>query len=291
VDACIQSSPLWSLFTILCLLQPVQNAEDPLFAQFIDSIGDGAGPNVSLDMLQITSSLTDMAEFVFPNSVLQDPLSCLKRAVLAPTHVQVDKYNDMILHHVEGETQTYLVADSIKEADEYGLSMPSACLDYVMQQTPPGLPTSSHRLVIKVGGMYRLLQNFSIDKGLVKNVQVVVTEVGTCLITIRIVQYNTGPLQAEEEILLPRITFTHILHSGHTLSCQQFPLMPAYCATFNSCQGLNLDVVAVDLMRPVLSHGQLYTTLSRIRHRSHARIRLQPDETTTTNVTYHELLL
>jgi hypothetical protein len=178
----------------------------------------------------------------------------------------------MILHCIEGETRTYLAADSIKEADECGLSLPSVCLDYVTRQTPPGLP--SHRLMIKKGAMYQLLWNFLIDKGLVKNVQVVVTEVGTSLITVRIVQDNASPLQVEKEILLPCITFTHLLHSGHMLSRQQFPLMMTYCTTFNSCQGLNLDAVAVDLTRPVFSHGQLYIALSRIRHHLHTRIRL-----------------
>jgi ATP-dependent DNA helicase PIF1 len=289
VDASIQASPLWSHFSILHLVRPVRNAEDPLFADFVNSIGDGAGPDVSLEMLQVTSSITEMAHFAFPDELLHDPYSCLRRAILAPTHKQVDEYNDMILHRLHGDSRTYLAADSIKEADECGLSSPSACLDYVARQTPTGIP--SHRLLIKIGGIYRLLRNFSISKGLVKNVRVVITQLGTRLITVRIIQDNTLGQQMDEEILLLRITFTHILHSGHTLCRRQFPLMPAYCTTFNSCQGLNLDAVAVDLTRPVFSHGQLYTVLSRIRHRSHARIRLQADEKTTTNITYEELLL
>lgn len=65
-------------------------------------------------------------------------------------------------------------------------------------------------------------------------------------------------------ILLPRISFTHSLRSGHTLLRRQFPLAPAYATTFNSCQGLTLDRVGVDLTVPMFSHGQLYTALSRI---------------------------
>jgi hypothetical protein len=59
------------------------------------------------------------------------------------------------------------------------------------------------------------------------------------------------------------------------LRCQ-FPLAPAYATTFNSCQGLTLDIVGVDLTRPVFSHGQLYTALSRIRHHNDAKVRLHP---------------
>ncbi|KAI6019284.1 hypothetical protein PISMIDRAFT_121718, partial [Pisolithus microcarpus 441] len=71
----------------------------------------------------------------------------------------------------------------------------------------------------------------------------------------------------------------------------QFPLAPAYASTFNSCQGLTLDSVGLDLTNPVFSHGQLYTALSRVRHRDHACVLSCNDEDTTTNVTYHEILL
>ena len=82
---------------------------------------------------------------------------------------------------------------------------------------------------------------------------------------------------------------THQSPSGHTLFCKQFPLAPAYATTFNSCQGLTLDRVALDLTRPVFSHGQLYTALTRVRTRFHAIVRLTPGESTARNVTYNEL--
>ena len=93
-----------------------------------------------------------------------------------------------------------------------------------------------------------------------------------------------------EDILIPRITFIAELPSGYTLHRRQFPLAPSYATTFNSCQGMTLDTVGVDLTRPVFSHGQLYTALSRIRNRSRAMVRLRPGENSTTNVTYNELL-
>jgi hypothetical protein len=68
-------------------------------------------------------------------------------------------------------------------------------------------------------------------------------------------------------------------------------LAPAYATTFNSCQGLTLEIVEVDLTRPVFSHGQLYTAPSRIRHHNDAKAHLCPGETTTTNVTYQEILI
>jgi hypothetical protein len=95
----------------------------------------------------------------------------------------------------------------------------------------------------------------------------------------------------DKDILLPQISFTCILPSGHTLLRRQFPLTLGYATTFNSCQGLNLNHVGVDITYPVFSHSQLYTALSRIRDRTCAIIRVRPGESLTINVTYHELLL
>ncbi|KZT26333.1 hypothetical protein NEOLEDRAFT_1063494 [Neolentinus lepideus HHB14362 ss-1] len=110
-------------------------------------------------------------------------------------------------------------------------------------------------------------------------------------------QLGTEPAQSlpspiySRHVLIPRINFTYQLPSGHTLLQRQFPLALAYTTTFNSCQGLTLDKVGIDLTRPVFSHGQLYTALSRIRTRYDGMVRMRAGETSTKNVTYHELLL
>ncbi|EPS96288.1 hypothetical protein FOMPIDRAFT_39513 [Fomitopsis schrenkii] len=133
--------------------------------------------------------------------------------------------------------------------------------------------------------------NYAPDRGLVKNTRVVVRAVGKRVVTVRILRGLAGVSVVEaEDILISRIAFSTPLASGHTLVRRQFPLAPAYATTFNSCQGLTLDTVGVDLTRPVFSHGQLYTALSRIRHRSHARVRLRPGHSMTRNVTYREIL-
>ena len=290
VNACIQKSPIWPEFVIKKLIRPIRNAEDPDFSNYVNHIGDGAGPEIRLDMLQTTTNASELTAFVFPSDILNQPLQCLKRAILAPTHVQVDSYNNEILSRVDGISRTYFAADSLKEIDGTGIQSPDSTLDYVARQNPQGLP--NHSLTVKTNGIYRLLRNFSLDRGLVKNVRVVVTGVGVHIISVKIVrEQSTMDAQDDEEILIPRITFTHDLSNGYTLIRRQFPLSPAYATTFNSCQGLNLDYVGIDLTRPVFSHGQLYTALSRIKNRTRAKIRLRPGEESTTNVTYHEILL
>ena len=291
VDACIKSSPLWSLFHIYTLIQPIRNAEDIPFSEWVDAIGDGTLVEVPLlHMLPVANTAEELIDFVFPPDILLHPEACLKRSILAPTNRQISHYNELVLDRLMGNEKTFYAADTLKEADECGLISPDSTLDYVARQTPPGLP--DHELKIKTNAVYRLLRNFSVDQQLVKNVRVVVTDVGTRLITVRIIREHALSTQGMyEDVLIPRISFTHKLPSGHTLLRRQFPLAPAYATTFNSCQGLTLDRVAIDLTRPVFSHGQLYTALTRIRNRTHSLVRLRPGENSTTNVTYHELLL
>jgi hypothetical protein len=274
------------------LTELIRNAEDLEFAEFVDAIGDGAGPEVQLNMLQTVHSPKDLIDFVYPIHILSNPLDCLKRAILAPTNQQVDSFNKTILDAIPGMSRTYLPADSLKEVEEAGLTSPDSVLDYIAKHTPPGMPP--HSLTIKTNSVFRLLRNFSLDLGLVKNVRVVVIDVGVRIVTVRLLRGMSGGNGAyvdSEDILIPRISFTATLSSGHTLLRHQFPLAPAYSTTFNSCQGLTLDVIGVHLRRPVFSHGQLYTALSRIRHRNHARVLLRPGELYTTNVTYPEILV
>jgi hypothetical protein len=102
VDASIKSSRLFSCFTVARLTEPIRNAEDLEFAAFVDTIGDGAGPEVQLDMLQTVYSAEELASCVYPTEVLGDPLACLKRAILAPTNQQVDTFNKTILKDIPG---------------------------------------------------------------------------------------------------------------------------------------------------------------------------------------------
>jgi hypothetical protein len=223
---------------------------------------------------------------------------------LAPTNAQVDQYNSTVLNLLTSTSRQYNAADALEEHIEAveaaninpdvdsdsPLPNPDAVLDYVRYRRPNGMP--DYNLTMKVGGVYRLLRNFSIDLGLVKNARVVVVGLGSKLITVRLLRGTQTPEVDPSDILLPRITFKERLSSGHTLCRRQFPLAPAYASTFHSCQGLTLDCVGVDLTQDIFTHGQLYTALSRIRRRSDAIVRLSTSERLTTiNVTYKELLI
>lgn len=297
IDASISHSPIWPAFTIHRLSTPIRNAEDPAFAAFVDAIGDGGGPDISFQGLQHAESKTDLIQFTFPQDVISNPVQCLRRCILAPTNSQVDAYNSTILNLLPSEPRVFCAADSLEEHTDVSddlesevLPTPDAVLDYVAKIRPPGMP--DHTLLIKLGGVYRILRNLSVDRGLVKNTRVVVTGIGRKLITICILKSIGGvSFSDHEDIFLPRITFKETLPSGHTLLRKQFPLAPAYASTFHSCQGLTLDCVGIDLTHPVFTHGQLYTALSRVRCRNNMMVLLPDGQETTTNVTYHDILI
>jgi ATP-dependent DNA helicase PIF1 len=177
IDASIRSWPFWDKIRIYHLTQPYRNARDPEFQQWVDSISDGAGPEISLSsMLTQVNELQDVLYFVYPDDILRDPLRCLKKSILAPTNRQVDVYNQTIIKRICGEERTYMAVDSLKEVNAAGLVSPDSALDYIAKQNPPGLPP--HTLTIKINGIYRLIHNLSIDRGLVKNVRVIIMDIG-----------------------------------------------------------------------------------------------------------------
>ena len=297
INASISQSTLWPVFNIYRLTTPIRNAEDSDFANFVDAIGDGHWSCILFEGLHHARSISDLIQFVFPEHVIGNPTLCLKRNILAPKNSQVDAYNSTILDRLPGTPTLFCAADSLEEhsnilADSESdiLPAPDAILDYVAKVRPNGMP--DHTLRIKLGGVYRLLRNLSVDRGLVKNTRVLITGIGQRLITVRrLTPFGGGPVSGYDDILLPRITFKEVLPSGHTLLRRQFPLAAAYASTFHSCQGLTLDCVGIDLTTPVFTHGQLYTALSRVRNRDSLMVLLPEGQETTENVTYQEILI
>lgn len=295
VDASIRSSPLWPHFVIRHLTIPIRNAADAPYAEYVDAIGNGVGPLIPIiPFIRTVTLASELIDFVFPPHVLRDPPSAVQCSIIAPTNQQVNDYNSIILDRLEGDVRTFLAADTVKEMDEVEdlgpeASRAAAILDYAARRTPWGLP--AHSLTVKVGGIYRLMRNMAPERGMVKNMRCVVEEVGRRLIIIRLLRPDNGNQPDADTVLLPRIPMEARLSSGHTLIRRQFPIALAYATTLNGCQGLTLDRVGIDLTRPVFSHGQLYTWLSRVRDRRHIVARMGPDAFVTQNVTYHELLL
>lgn len=163
-----------------------------------------------------------------------------------------------------------------------------ATADYLALLRHPGMP--NHELYLKPGCLAVLMRNFSVKDGLVKNARVLVRNVRRNYVEVSLIR-EVNDLTSLENYCLPRINFEfRPPNTNFTVCRKQFPLRLAYATTFNSCQGMTLDKVVVDLRTEVFAHGQLYTALSRIRSRDDALILSPPDKATYKNVVHRRLI-
>ena len=179
----------------------------------------------------------------------------------------------------------------MKEVEDPNDQLPSAVeSDYLAMLNEPGVPP--HMLRLKAGTICSIMRNLSIEEGLVKNARVRILELHRHIVRVELLRSASSAV--DQSFYLPRISFDfHPQYTSWTVQRRQFPLRLAYATTFNSCQGLTLDKVVLDLTNPVFAHGQLYTSLSRVRQGSDLRVLLAPEneDCKTLNVVHHQLLL
>lgn len=150
--------------------------------------------------------------------------------------------------------------DSMKESADLVEEMQEGMLEYLHLLNENGVPPSI--LKLKTGCICSIMRNLSVEKGLVKNARVKLVDSRRNCVKVQLIDCGSFHW-------IPRITFEfHPERCPWTIVRRQIPLRLAYATTFNSCQGLTLDRVVVDLRTPVFAHGQLYTALSRTRRRN-----------------------
>jgi len=95
LDASIRSSLLWKDFHILRLHQPVRNAHDPSYSEWVDTIGEDFHNDspITLPLVTRISTYEGISEFLFPNLTLLTPYDLCQRAFLSPLNTQIDEFN------------------------------------------------------------------------------------------------------------------------------------------------------------------------------------------------------
>lgn len=292
VEASPQSSHLWPTFRILRLHQAIRHASDPEYSSWVDDIGDGhiVGEDIKLDLVNEVTDVEDAVVYLYPDHSLRDYETLQGRSFLSPLNVSVDDFNQRVLNRIPEPATCYRSIDGLKESEgaQRNLNPTSDLSVYLALLRDPGVPPA--KLELKVGSICRIIRNMNAVDGLVKNARVVVIHPGRRYVEVRLL---AEPNHART-FLLPRINFEFKPDfAPWTVLRRQIPLRLAYAATFNSCQGLTLDRCVVDLRTPVFSHGQLYTSLTRVRHRDHLRALYDADNQSqaTSNVVFPELLL
>ena len=153
-----------------------------------------------------------------------------------------------------------------------------------------GVP--KHLLHLKVGDICLLLRSISKRDKLATNTRVLILSISPFLIRVQTLTYPP------RNVNIPRIRFKFRLPFGKSYQMQrtQFPLILAYCVTYNKSQGQEYDTVLIDVRNQPFAHGHLYVALSRVKNADKVLLFCNNEQIIDniphlTNVVYDKLLL
>jgi len=264
INHSMPSSPLWGQFIIKKLttnmrLLQFQNivtasGEDMTalynqrkYGEMILAIGNGKDlPNVFLSgyVVDLSRGATtielpgcrriiernDAINYVFPPPI--DPDTISKRAILAGTNEEVDKWNEEV-QALNTYPQISLAShDELAESDDPHNILRSMLTDDVLNNyNKNGVPP--HVLNLKVNDTCIVLRNLNKKDGLTNNTRVRVIAITTKCIRVQTLQ------EKKKSFSIPRIRFKFRLPFGRSFELlrTQFPLRLAYCISVNKSQG------------------------------------------------------
>ncbi|CAG8833013.1 30692_t:CDS:2, partial [Gigaspora margarita] len=165
INASIKTSHLWKNFNIFILNQPIRNANDPYFAEFVDDIGKNyIDHEVLINIFKTTQDIKEAISFLYSENTIPHDDSLQQRAFLSPRNALVDDFNYRILNKLPGITHMYFSYDVVRENDEIINDHSVATPDYLTQLTYPGIP--NHEIHLKIGAVCSVMRNISVEKGL-----------------------------------------------------------------------------------------------------------------------------
>ncbi|XP_071719168.1 uncharacterized protein [Rutidosis leptorrhynchoides] len=273
VNASLNSSYLWDHIQVLkltvnmrlkCGSTPEDIHEMKQFDEWILDVGNGTygGPNDGEADIEIPDELLikvssdpimSIIESTYPNVIanLYKPEYFQERAILAPTHEQVDQINDRLLQMVPGNEMIYLSSDSVDESEKsIDTEQGMGSTEFLNSLRFSGVP--NHKLVLKIGVPIMLLRNIDQPNGLCNGTRLTVIKLEKSLITARVIAgTNVG-----FTTLIPRMKINPSDRSlPFKITRKQFPISMCFAMTINKSQGQSLSHVGLFLPRPVFSHG------------------------------------
>lgn len=262
-SASVLSSPYYSdKVKVFRLTKTMRNREDPDFSNMVDEIGDGKSPVDDDGYTTVTGVSTELdaekaIDFVFPSSVLSDPVSCSKRAVVTLHNDSVDDINTKVLAKVPGHCHTLEGRTLLDHEHLEGDLTDTFCMsEYLSLLQPAGVP--AHTIHLKTDVVVMLCRNLSVDDRLTNGTKVVLLEIKPYTLKVQ-------TLDDASVHWLPRITFKFITWQGVAVERVQFPVRLCFAVTVHRAQGQTVDRMCFDLRRHPFAHGHLYVGLSRVR--------------------------
>ena len=171
----------------LLLQEGLDPTDQAAFSSLLLSVGNGEVENpfyVPPRMLAPTSQVEDLLSFVFGDLSQLSPFMTqraeffIKRAILTPKNVNVNRLNQLALQQMEGVKRVYLSADTIPEGSQ--TLSPS---EFLNSLDPPGMP--EHVLTLQIGCPIMLLRNLNSMMGLANGTPLIVTNLNNYTIQVR----------------------------------------------------------------------------------------------------------
>ena len=269
----LKASYLWPTVTKLSLTRNQRALpEEREFAEYLLRIGNGQEQIIHEDLVRIPDRCLlhqneSEIDFVFGNGeITRAQLSESNCAILTPTNVEAIELNELALERMPYQMHTYRSVDTVKvdegEQDIFPVEVANSI-------TPNGYPL--HQLNLKEGAVIMLIKNLSIKDGLCNGTRLIVTRCGENTIQARIL-FGT---HRNKQFTFPRVSFNTMDPTAEIqMTRVQFPFRLAFAMTINKSQGQTFDRICISLRNPVFAHGQLYTSMSRVRAFDHVKVKV-----------------
>ncbi|KAK3933230.1 ATP-dependent DNA helicase [Frankliniella fusca] len=271
VEASIINTILWHQIEIVEMNENIRAENNPEFARWLLSVGDGSANHKGTSRLDFPKSmlkttLPSLIDSTFPDGPGNSTGS---EVILTPLNRDMREINEFVAEQLPGVARTYLSCNEFEPDGTWDDNKIPITSDVLGTTDAANLPP--HRLKLKEGAIVMLLCNLDISKGLCNGARFRVLK---CMdYTIKCERLG-GPDDLRNE---PVYLFKVIISKDDTglpgvIKRQQFPIRLAYCVTVNKSQGSTNNRVGILLPSPCFSHGQLYVALSRAKQQKNVHI-------------------
>ncbi|KAG5017275.1 hypothetical protein JHK85_023411 [Glycine max] len=203
----------------------------------------------NLLVLDNDKPLPSLVDFVYSNILENLNVSNFfeVRAILTPTLEIVEEANEFMLSLISGDEKQYLSSYSPCHSDEdYQIQGDWFTPEFLNEIKYSGIP--NHKLRLKVGVPVMLLRNLDQTNGLCNDIRLQVKHLGQNVITITVLtDKNYGDTNFIVKMDLVPSDHDFLFKFQH----RQFPLSLCFAMTINK--------------KPLLTHGQLYVAVSRVK--------------------------